>query len=146
MRKIPFAGIELTSQRVRGLRGTSELPGRPTIYYNSITIIQYEEQYQVYSVVPTCTLDYTLVLLYEEQYQVYSSIVPTCTNIILNITIVGQNGYHFCHGDVAQMVERSLSMRQVVGSMPIISIFYRLRSTCPLHTNGVCGKREAHIN
>ena len=26
MRKIPFAGIELTSQRVRG---TSELPGRP---------------------------------------------------------------------------------------------------------------------
>ena len=28
VRKIPFAGIELTSQRVRGLRGTSELPGR----------------------------------------------------------------------------------------------------------------------
>ena len=32
VRKIPFAGIELTSQRVRGLRGTSELPGRPAIY------------------------------------------------------------------------------------------------------------------
>ena len=32
VRKIPFAGIELTSQRVRGLRGTSELPGRPSIY------------------------------------------------------------------------------------------------------------------
>ena len=29
VRKITFAGIELTSQRVRGLRGTSELPGRP---------------------------------------------------------------------------------------------------------------------
>ena len=29
VRKIPFAGIELTAQRVRGLRGTSELPGRP---------------------------------------------------------------------------------------------------------------------
>ena len=29
VRKIPFAGIELTSQRVRGSRGTSELPGRP---------------------------------------------------------------------------------------------------------------------
>ena len=29
MRKIPFAGIEHTSQRVRGLRCTSELPGRP---------------------------------------------------------------------------------------------------------------------
>ena len=29
VRKIPFAGVELTSQRVRGLRGTSELPGRP---------------------------------------------------------------------------------------------------------------------
>ena len=28
VRKIPFTGIELTSQRVRGLRGTSELPGR----------------------------------------------------------------------------------------------------------------------
>ena len=31
MRKIPFDGIELTSQRVRGLRGTSELPGRPAV-------------------------------------------------------------------------------------------------------------------
>ena len=30
VRKIPFAGVELTSQRVRGLRGTSELPGRPS--------------------------------------------------------------------------------------------------------------------
>ena len=29
MRKIPFAEVELTSQRVRGLRGTSELPWRP---------------------------------------------------------------------------------------------------------------------
>ena len=29
MRKIPFAGVELKSQGVRGLRGTSELPGRP---------------------------------------------------------------------------------------------------------------------
>ena len=29
--KIPFAGIELTSQRVRGCMDTSELPGRPTI-------------------------------------------------------------------------------------------------------------------
>ena len=32
VRKILFAGIELTSQRVRGLRGTSELPGRPADY------------------------------------------------------------------------------------------------------------------
>ena len=31
VRKIPFAGVELTSQRVRGLRGTSELPGRPAL-------------------------------------------------------------------------------------------------------------------
>ena len=31
VRKIPFAGIELTSHRVRGLRGTSELPGRPAL-------------------------------------------------------------------------------------------------------------------
>ena len=31
MRKIPFAGIELTSQRVRGLRGTTELQGRPAL-------------------------------------------------------------------------------------------------------------------
>ena len=29
VRKVPFAGIELTSQRVRGLRGTSELQERP---------------------------------------------------------------------------------------------------------------------
>ena len=32
VRKIPFAGIELTFQRVRGLRGTSELPGRPVFF------------------------------------------------------------------------------------------------------------------
>ena len=32
VRKIPFAGVELTSQRVRGLRGTSELPGRPAAF------------------------------------------------------------------------------------------------------------------
>ena len=31
VRKIPFAGIELTSQRVIGLRGTSELTGRPAM-------------------------------------------------------------------------------------------------------------------
>ena len=35
VRKIPFAGIELTSQRVRGLRGTSELPGRPVLWFIS---------------------------------------------------------------------------------------------------------------
>ena len=40
VRKIPFAGIELTSQRVRGLRGT-ELPGR--LYsINSLYTIQYQ--------------------------------------------------------------------------------------------------------
>ena len=33
MRKIPFAGIELTAQRVRGLRGTSELPGRENVMF-----------------------------------------------------------------------------------------------------------------
>ena len=31
VRKIPFAGIELTSQHVRGYMDTSELPGRPAI-------------------------------------------------------------------------------------------------------------------
>ena len=39
VRKIPFAGIELTSQRVRGLRGTSELPGRP--YSNDNYVLKY---------------------------------------------------------------------------------------------------------
>ena len=38
MRNIPFAGIELTSQRVRGLRGTSELPGRPAVTKDSIVL------------------------------------------------------------------------------------------------------------
>ena len=32
VREISFAGVELTSQRVRGLRGTSELPGRPATH------------------------------------------------------------------------------------------------------------------
>ena len=36
MRKIPFAGIELTPQRVRGLRGTFKLPGRPILYVESM--------------------------------------------------------------------------------------------------------------
>ena len=43
MKNISFAGIELTSQRVRGLRGTSELPERPYIYkklYNDLNIPQ----------------------------------------------------------------------------------------------------------
>ena len=38
MRKTPFAGIKLTSQRVRGLRGTSELPGRPAFFSTIIVI------------------------------------------------------------------------------------------------------------
>ena len=38
MRKIPFAGVELTSQRVRGLRGTSRLPGRPAVYFVIILV------------------------------------------------------------------------------------------------------------
>ena len=46
VRKIPFAGIELTSQRVRGLRGTSELPGRPDLIKISCTsAICLEEQF-----------------------------------------------------------------------------------------------------
>ena len=36
VRKIPFAGIELTSQRVRGLRGTSELHGSSTTTYEPV--------------------------------------------------------------------------------------------------------------
>ena len=39
VRKIQFAGIELTSQRVKGLRGTSELPGRP--YSNDNYVLKY---------------------------------------------------------------------------------------------------------
>ena len=32
VRKIPLGGVELTSQRVRAIRGTSELPGRPATH------------------------------------------------------------------------------------------------------------------
>ena len=40
MRKIPFAGTELTSQRVRRLRGyTSELPRRPAAIQLSIVVV-----------------------------------------------------------------------------------------------------------
>ena len=41
MRKIPFAGVELTSQRVKGLRGTSELPGRPYLFQRISFILSY---------------------------------------------------------------------------------------------------------
>ena len=43
VRKIPFAGNELTSQRVRGLRGTSELPGRPYTRQNNTGKINQED-------------------------------------------------------------------------------------------------------
>ena len=45
VRKIPFAGVELTSQRVRGLRGTSELPGRPAQFDKYIYIHTYIHTY-----------------------------------------------------------------------------------------------------
>ena len=35
--KIPFAGIELTSQRVRGYMDTSELPGQPALVHHDNT-------------------------------------------------------------------------------------------------------------
>ena len=45
VRKIPFAGIELTSQRVRGLRGTSELPGRewPAEKWNKVEFLTWND-------------------------------------------------------------------------------------------------------
>ena len=46
MRKIPFAGIELTSQRVRGLRGTSEPPGRPAFVVVAIVTDDVESPHQ----------------------------------------------------------------------------------------------------
>ena len=56
MRKIPFAGIELTSQRVRGLRGTSELPGRPLHIYTVYIKKPQEDQLIENSQFPhTCT-------------------------------------------------------------------------------------------
>ena len=42
MKKIPVDGNELTSQRVRGLRGTSKLPGRPAIERKKITVVTYD--------------------------------------------------------------------------------------------------------
>ena len=45
VRKIPFGGIELTSLRVRGLRGTCELPGRLYTVYTVYSIL-----YTVYTV------------------------------------------------------------------------------------------------
>ena len=39
MRKIPFAGIELTYQRVRGYMDTSELPGRQAFDYELLILI-----------------------------------------------------------------------------------------------------------
>ena len=46
VRKIPFAGVELMSQRVRGLRCTSELPGRPasSVKQNNYEVERITEQ------------------------------------------------------------------------------------------------------
>ena len=65
MRKIPFAGVELTSQRVRGLRGTSELPGRPVDY----NVILYR------SLVPRMS---------ERLYSLFESFSRTCSVININ--------------------------------------------------------------
>ena len=50
VRKIPFAGIELTSQHVRGLRGTSELPGRRTTVQINFECLR-NRKYKVFTVV-----------------------------------------------------------------------------------------------
>ena len=90
VRKIPFAGIELMSQRVRGLRGTSELPGRPadirTWYwlkytlYCFVLLIKISELYIISKSHGTCTknrlclsfptiADYVLLLLLLYRHQ-----------------------------------------------------------------------------
>ena len=56
VRKIPFAGIELTSQRVTGLRGTSELPG---CMYVCMYVYMYEVTCAFYQ---TVTGSYDLLL------------------------------------------------------------------------------------
>ena len=53
MRKIPFAGVELTSQRVRGLRGTSELQGRPVLGIY-VYIIQYTQYFSMTIIIRDC--------------------------------------------------------------------------------------------
>ena len=53
VRKIALVGIELTSQRVRGLRGTSELPGRPVSYVfvdSSQGYLQFTRKKKSYSI------------------------------------------------------------------------------------------------
>ena len=60
MRKIPFAGVELTSQRDRGLRGTSELPGRPA----SILYIIWVSESELIIIMPYIVLCFCLCSLF----------------------------------------------------------------------------------
>ena len=80
MRKIPFAGIELTSQRVRGLRGTSELATWATesLYslldetvYGIITraIYMFDPDNLLLTQAPTGTIFTTLLTIYIELLQ-----------------------------------------------------------------------------
>ena len=75
MRKIPFAGIELTSQRVRGLRDTSELPGRGCsvililILISILILIQCLDAFiyifkQFFAKDATCFMDYWWIFLF----------------------------------------------------------------------------------
>ena len=45
-----------------------------------------------------------------------------CVLVIQMLVYVGESEVVGCEGDVAQMVERSLSMREVLGSIPSFSI------------------------
>ena len=103
MKKIPFAGIELTSQRVRGLRGTSELPGRPAPNTDKsciqiIYLITYYVLHCFWIVLAVvCTINTTIMFLFVDfflcHFMWYSSVcVCVCVlfPFILDIKFVGR--------------------------------------------------------
>ena len=49
---------------------------------------------------------------------------PLCFRNALRISILAYSAFVGAVGDLAKMVERSLSMREALGSMPRFSIFY----------------------
>ena len=147
MRKTPFAGIELTSQRVRGLRGTSELPGRPAVHTWLPTILakyfvsKYKGSLHFVGfailapvVTTTSTMTTTTTMTTKQTSEAGPGPGARCAiSFSFEVTHVPEI--------FASTVSRALSKKgthtfKKGHSLPPVL------STCPLHNNNGCGKER----
>ena len=147
MRKIPFAGIELTSQRVRGLRGTSELPGRPA---TCAPLFSHTHLWYEVGMLIEC-VQYPV-----DSYSGYGCICDGHTYIpgtahaafivrtgIFNMLTSNQSGCAIRLASIDwSMVITAKGQLQHMQHLSYVQVF----STCSLLTNSGCGIRLASID